>query len=158
MTAIVRVAEKLPFAGLVKLLLALLPSMSRTLTVEEAGELARRKVCLCFGALAARVELPERTCLCATCPAALGVLLPPVTTVPPADEARVRCGKTPLISQVSVGWRCGSGMVTCRGVWRGGAQATFLVSWVPLVNMLVLYLKDMLCFFQRHHFYTSASS
>ena len=37
-------------------------------------------------------------------------------------------------------------------------QATFLVCWIPLVGMLAAYLRDMLCFFQRHHFYTSASS
>ena len=37
-------------------------------------------------------------------------------------------------------------------------QATFLVCWIPLVGMLAAYLRDMLCFFQRHHFFTSASS
>ncbi len=37
-------------------------------------------------------------------------------------------------------------------------QTAFMFSWVPLLSMIIAYMRDMLFFFQRHHFYTSASS
>jgi hypothetical protein len=36
-------------------------------------------------------------------------------------------------------------------------QASFMTSWVPLLGMFMAYLKDMLCFFQRHYFFTAGS-
>lgn len=33
----------------------------------------------------------------------------------------------------------------------------FLFAWVPLLSMLFAYLRDMVCFYQRHYFYRSGS-
>ena len=36
-------------------------------------------------------------------------------------------------------------------------QVVFMSSWIPLVGLLLAYLRDTLCYFQRHYFYTSGS-
>lgn len=37
-------------------------------------------------------------------------------------------------------------------------QSTFVASYVPLIGTLAGFLRDLVLYFQRHYFYTAASS
>lgn len=43
---------------------------------------------------------------------------------------------------------------SCLAPW----QSTFVASYVPLIGTLAGFLRDLVLYFQRHYFYTAASS